>query len=93
MHHGTAMQPMHVEQVAAIAEGVLELGGGRERVDVQAEFQHALAAVVAGAQPQQHEAALGQFLVAVAGNVLDPVPALCHCGLSSISHCGLSSIS
>ena len=85
MHHGTAMQPMHVEQVAAIAEGVLELGGGRERVDIQAEFQHPLAAVVARAQPQQHETALGQLLVAVTGNVLDPVPAPCHCGLSSIS--------
>ena len=81
------MRPVDVEEVAAVAEGVREGDRRGRRIDVEREGLERLAVVLARAQVEHHQAALGGLPVAEVGNVLDreaPLRPLRH-GASTIS--------
>ena len=81
------MRPVDVEEVAAVAEGVREGDRRSVRVNVEREGVERLAVVLARAQAEHHQAALGGLPVAEVGDVLDreaPLSPPGH-GASSIS--------
>ena len=65
------MRPMDVEEVAAVAEGVREGDRRGGRIDVEREGVQRLAVVLARAQAEHHQAALGDLPVLEVGDVLD----------------------
>ena len=65
------MRPVDVEEVAAVAEGVREGDRRGGRIDVEREGVQRLAVVLARAQAEHHQAALGGLPVAEVGDVLD----------------------
>ena len=86
-HRGVPVRAVNVEQVAAVAEGVLEGDGRGRRLDAERERGDPLPAVLAGPEAQHHEAAPRSLLVVEFGEVLDQEPTRtvpAH-GVSSIS--------
>ena len=81
------MRPVDIEEVAAVPEGVREGDRRGGRVDVEREGVERLAVVLARAQAEHHQAALGRLPVPEVRDVLD-----CEAPLRPPGH-GASSIS
>ena len=86
-HGGALVRPMDIEQMAGVAEGVLERNRRGGRIDLEREGGDPLPVVLSRVQAHHHQAALRRFLVAKVRKVLDLEPprrVFAH-GASSIS--------